>query len=408
MDTLISADRLLTGPAGQQLTDAAVLVRGDRIVAVGGRDELRQQARAGSDEQHHSDATLLPGLINTHLHLVADASRDPFGAFRTSTPEAVFEAMADRALQALDAGVTTIRDLGDGHGLAFALRNEIASGTRPGPRILAAGTPLTPPDGHCWFLGGVVEGPDAIRARIRELADAGADVIKVMAGGGQTTPGGASPWESQFTLDELRLIVAEAGAVGLPVAAHAHGTQTITDCVAAGVRTIEHCGWRGGSGKPDRRDDVARRMAAAGIYAGDTTPPNWPAFAARIPFPPGHRLGDQLPWMDSLGVPIIIGTDSGMPGAVFNDFVSALEMYTELGFPNDRILQFATANAADALGLSAVTGCLAAGLAADLLVVDGDPLTDLQTLRRPRLVMARGRIHHSSAQQSEEETTADV
>lgn len=392
MDLLISADHLLTGSPGERIHRGAVRVRGDRIVDVGPRDAL---TGAPFEELALPGATLLPGLVNAHVHLAFDAGPDPVGSYRAATPDTLYEGMAERALHALDAGVTTVRDLGDGHGLAFRLRAEIAAGARPGPRILAAGAPLTVPGGHCWFFGGEVEGADAIRAAVRERAAAGADVIKVMAGGGQMTPGGAAMWESQFTVAELTTIVDEARSVGLPVAAHAHGTAVIADCVAAGVSTVEHCTWITGPGRAEWSEETAREMAARGIVAGDTTPPNWPALAAMFPPPPGRQFGDRLPWMDSLGVPIVFGTDAGLPGSVFGDVVSAFGMYRELGFTPERILGFATADAAAALGLSAVTGRLAPGMAADVIAVDGDPLDDLEALRDPRMIMASGRVRRS-------------
>lgn len=331
MDVLISADRLLTGQPGEQIIDGAVLVRDHHIVAVGSQQQIADQPDKPGTELHYPGGTLLPGLINTHVHLVFDASLDPVAAYRACTPETLLLAMAERAHQCLDAGVTTIRDLGDGHGLAIRLRGEIAAGTRYGPRILSAGAPLTVPGGHCWFLGGEVDGQDSIRARIHATAAAGADVIKVMASGGHMTPSGAAMWESQFTRERLRLIVDEARSVGLPVAAHAHGSRAIADAVTAGVTTVEHCTWMTGPGQSKQHEDIARQMAAAGAYAGDTTPPNWTDLAAMLPPGPGHRFGDRLPWMDQLGVKIIIGTDAGLPGAVFGDFVSAL--HTHASYP---------------------------------------------------------------------------
>lgn len=123
----------------------------------------------------------------------------------------------------LSAGVTTVRDLGDRGGLAMKLRDRLS-----GPRVVGSGPPITVPRGHCWFLGGEVDGEDALRQRVRANAAMGADVIKVMASGGQLTPGSPPMWQNQFSVDELRLVVEEATRVGLPVAAHAHGTEAIT------------------------------------------------------------------------------------------------------------------------------------------------------------------------------------
>lgn len=374
-----------------------MLIRDETLIAVGPRAELLAEVGRDVTHRHHAGATILPGLINTHVHLVFDASADPVGAFQETPSEALYRGMAERARQCLDAGVTTIRDLGDAAGMVFKLRAAIDSGARVGPRILAAGVPLTPPGGHCWFLGGEVDGNDAIRERIIALAAAGADVIKVMASGGQMTPGGAAMWDSQFTAAQLRFVVEQAAAVGLPVAAHAHGAQAIADSVAAGVSTIEHCTWMGENRELRFDDSVAARMAEQGTYAGDTTPPRWQRLAARFPLPPGRHFGDRLPWMDAHGVPIIIGTDAGMPNSVFNDFASALTLYQEVGFPTERTLEFATVTAARALGLDDRTGHLTPGLAADVLVVDGNPLDELTALHRPVLVVHRGRHHTPSA-----------
>lgn len=394
-DTFISADRLLHGPAGQRLADAAVLVRDGRIVAVGRRAEIERHATADTRRYDFPGSTLLPGLINSHVHLAFDTSADPVGAFQRASPEQLLAGMAERADAAFRAGVTTVRDLGD-DGTAFHLRDAIAAGERPGPRILAAGPPVTVRGGHCWFFGGDVDlsgdGDAQLREQVRRNIDAGADLIKVMASGGQLTPGGAAMYESQFTTGQLGVIVAEARRAGLRVAAHAHGADAISSAVEAGVHTVEHCGWMSGPGSYDRREQVASTMAAKGIYACAALSQNW--------LPLYQRLGDRGPavfgrlaWMADLGVPFIAGTDAGLPGSVFDNYAGALGLYPWLGFRTEQAIEFATVNAAAALGLADTTGQLAPGLAADLLVVAGDPLTDLDALRDVRLVMTPHATH---------------
>lgn len=368
----------------------AVLVRDQLIHTVGTVEAARAAARASVTELHFPGCSIMPGLINTHVHLCGDLSADPFGTAQHGDTATLLDIMQTNAHAALRAGCTTVRDLGDARGLAVGLRDRIAAGELVGPRILAAGSPLTIPGGHCWFLGGAVDGPAAITRRIDELAESGVDLIKVMAGGGQMTPSGPPMWESQFDVDNLALIVERAEYHQLPVAAHAHGTATIRDCVEAGVATIEHCSWRTGPAEIDLCDDTAARMAARQIAAGDTAPPQWRELADKLPFPDGFRLGDQLPWMDDHGVPIVVGTDSGLPNAIFDDFVTPLELLQERGFSVDCILHTATARAADVLGLSAATGRVEAGLAADLMVVDGDPRERLDALRQRRMLLARG------------------
>jgi imidazolonepropionase-like amidohydrolase len=395
MDALICADRVLTGRAGHGYTDGGVIVEGDRITAVGTRTAL--QARSGDRMRvlSYPRSTLMPGLINSHVHLAFDTSGDPVRAFQASTPEQLLADMATRACLALRAGITTIRDLGD-NGLVFRVRDEIASGARSGPRILASGPPLTVAGGRCWFFGGVVDDDDSIRAMVRRNAADGADLIKVMASGGQMTPGGAKMWQSQFTAEQLRVVVTEAAQAGLRVAAHAHGADAITAAVEAGVHTVEHCTWMSGPGQYDRREQIVRKMAAAGIFACAALSHNWSSLYDRLGPTRAAETFGRLAWMDGLGVPFIAGTDAGLPGAVFDNMAGALGLYSWLGFPADRIIEFATVNAASALGLADTTGQLAPGLVADLLVVEGDPLTTLDALHNVRMVMTSGTLHDCS------------
>ncbi|MEV6671346.1 amidohydrolase family protein [Streptomyces sp. NPDC051162] len=392
MDLLVMAGRVLTEPGGGYVEDGAVFVQGDRIAAVGPRAEV--EAAVPGDVRRISlpDATVLPGLIDCHVHLAFDAGADPVGALQESDDAGLLLGMAKRAGQLVRSGVTTARDLGDRGGLAMRLRDAIAQGDVPGPRVLAAGRPLTVPGGHCWFLGGEVEGEEAIREMVRRNAADGADVIKVMATGGGLTKGGHATWESQFTADELRVVVAEARALGLPVAAHAHGTEGIAAAVAAGVNTIEHCTWMTDGGF-DAREDVVADIAAKGIQVCPAASPNWRAFAERFGYERADVLFARVRWMAEQGVSLIAGTDAGVPRAEFDNLVGSLEFFRYLGFPEARIIDMATVDAARALGIAEETGRLAAGYRADLLVVGGDPLDDLEALRDVRLVLAGGRPH---------------
>ncbi|MCF6525030.1 amidohydrolase family protein [Streptomyces sp. JJ36] len=393
MRYVIAAGRVLTGPGGQVLRDGAVLVEQDRIAAVGPRTEV--EARAGEDAERVDlpGGTLLPGLVDCHVHLVLDAGPDPVGALEAADEAEVWAGMADRAARLVRTGVTTVRDLGDRDGLVFRLRAAIARGELPGPRILAAGTPLTPPGGHCHYLGGEVDGPGSIRELIRRNAARGADVIKVMATGGGLTKDGPAIWESQFAPAELGLVVREARAHGLPVAAHAHGTDGIAAAVAAGVDTVEHCTWmaRGGF---DVRPELVAELAAREIAVCPAASPNWRGLADRFGRERAEEMFARVRWMAEQGVRLLSGTDAGVPYAVFDDLVSSLGFYSHLGFPPARVLDMATVDAARALGLEGVTGRLAPGHRADLLAVDGDPLTGLEALRAVRLVMTAGHPHH--------------
>jgi imidazolonepropionase-like amidohydrolase len=387
MNTVVTASQVLPTP-DSPLRDGAVLVTDDRITAVGPRDEVLRQAGPSATRYDYPGATVLAGLFNTHVHLVFDTTPDFLDRMRRATQEELQVGAVDRLRQLVRAGVTTVRDLGDRDQLAVSVR----SAGVVLPRVLAAGTPLTVPGGHCHFLGGAVASDTEARKLIDANAAAGVDVIKVMASGGQITPGGAEMWESQFSVDQLRTIVSHAAGHGLPVAAHAHGADAIEACVEAGVATIEHCAWLVGPGKIDLRDEVAKRMAARGIAVCSTSSPNWRVFAERMGPDLAGRVFGRLRWMVDHGVTLIAGTDAGLPGSVFDNPVGALELYEWLGFPLARILEIATIDSAQALGLGSVTGRLAPGYSADLIVVNGDPLTNLAALGKIRRVLARGRL----------------
>lgn len=303
--------------------------------------------------------------------------------------------MAGRAQQAIAGGVTTLRDLGDRSHLAIRLRDAIDAGDLAGPRVLSAGSPITVPDGHCWFLGGEAAEEREIRARVAEHADAGADLVKVMASGGSVTPNSPPMWQSQFGLAELRVLVDAARSAGLPVAAHAHahGTQSIVDSVAAGVDTIEHATWigDGGSGS-DLREDTARAIADQGIAVCPGWPADWRGFAERIGPERTRAALDRMRWMAERGVTLIAGTDAGLNGSEFRGFPNALGFYREIGYGNAEVIELATTTMAGALGLGKHTGQIAPGHAADLLVVEGDPLSDLANLDRQARVLRNGRV----------------
>ncbi|WP_329071435.1 amidohydrolase family protein [Amycolatopsis sp. NBC_01480] len=379
MDTLITADRVLPRP-NTPLEHGAVLVRDGEIVAVGRRDEVAPLA-LDPVTRDFPGGTVLAGLFNVHVHLSFDASREMLPNFLAADEQTLADGARDRLEQLVRSGVTTVRDLG----------GRTVSKPGVGPRLLASGPPLTVPEGHCHFFGGTVSGDQEIRALVDANAAAGADVIKVMASGGQITEGGADMWESQFDAAALRVIVEQAARHGLPVATHAHGADAIEDCANAGVATIEHCTFMTGPGQTDLRPDVARRMAAAGISACSTSSRNWRMMAERMGEELARRVYGRLPWLEEHGVRLIAGTDAGLPGSVFDDPVGALELYEWLGFSRRRILEISTEDSAKGLGLADVTGRLEPGLAADVLVVDGDPLADLDALRHPLLVMAGGR-----------------
>lgn len=387
---ILTASQLLTGPRDRHFAPGALLIDGGTITAVGTPAEVERSASANAVRRDYPNATILPGLINCHVHLAFDASSDPVGALRAMSDGELLEAMRQRAQEHLWAGVTTVRDLGDRRGLITRLRDAITRGETTGPRILVAGAPLTSNGGHCWFLGGEVDSDEEIRAHIRDNARIGTDLIKIMGNGGQMTPGGPGMTDSQFTPEQLRLITSEAGAAGLPTAIHAYTTDTITAAVAARVATVEHCTFLGNDGAADLDEELADRMAAEGIAASPALPSGWRRMWDMLGPQRAEAIADRLRWLQRHDVPLLFGSDSGVPISQHGDPVSTLELYEHIGFPRVDIIQLATTTSARHIGLGGITGELRTGLDADVVVVNGDPLRDVQALRSPRLVLRAG------------------
>ncbi|MFB7476980.1 amidohydrolase family protein [Kitasatospora sp. NPDC056184] len=392
---ILHADLVLPDPADQGIADGAVLVVDGRIELVGTYSEVHRRTAPQTPVHHFPGATILPGLIDCHVHLSMSGEGDAVATLDASDDRSLLLAMAGRAQELLNAGVTTVRDLGDRGGLAFALRDAIAAGRLPGPRILAAGAPVTVTGGHCWYLGGQADGVEEIRAVVRRNVQNGADVIKVMATGGGLTPDGPAPWVAQYTDEEVRAAVEEARRFGRPVAAHVHGSDGVRIALEAGVDTLEHCTFIPPPGSARGPDDAAAELIKKIAAEGTSVCPTFSAVLDETI----KRIGESgvRPWLDLVrhqheqGVRLLAGTDAGIPGSGFGQYVDGLEWFARAGLDNASILTAATSAAADALGVGHRTGRLRTGLEADLLVVDGDPRTELAALRRSLLVLARGR-----------------
>ncbi|SHN08025.1 amidohydrolase family protein [Actinacidiphila paucisporea] len=391
---VLAAELVLPGGDQEAVPDGAVLVDGDTIADVGPRDAVIGRAPAGTPVQELGAATLLPGLIDCHVHLVFDASEDPLTAFLAADDAALLPAMVGRAARLLDAGVTTARDLGDRNGLVRKVRDAITAGDIPGPRLLSAGTPVTVTGGHCWFLGGEADGQDAVRAAVRRNLRDGADLTKIMVTGGTMTTTGPRPHQVQFTAAELAAAVEESARFGRRVAAHVHGTEGIEAALEAGADTLEHCTFASAvKGQPAHKHELIDRMAADGVFV-------CPTFSSTLDSVARERGADTIqPYLDLVrreyeaGVRLVAGTDAGVHLATFEGYAEGLLWYERAGLPVDAVLKMATSEAAAALGVSDRTGRIAPGLDADLLVVPGDLREDLRALRDPLLVLARGRVH---------------
>jgi imidazolonepropionase-like amidohydrolase len=372
-----------------------VRIEGERIAELG---PARSGANGARVLPHFGEATALPGLIDAHVHLTLDPEIGSAREQDAVPREERERRMAARAARMLRAGITTARDLGGGEGLELALRDRIAAGELEGPRLLCAGQPVTRPDGHCHFWGGGAASVDEARSVVCRQAERRADWIKVMATGGVFTPG-SRPSDAQFDAGELAAIVAEAGERGLPVAAHCHGTAGIRNAARAGVRTLEHCSFAGREGFGSDFDaELVGEMASRELWVSPTVNAGWGRRLRKddraTPF--ALRMARVLRALVAAGVPLVASTDAGIPGVAHHRLPEALSVFALLaGLSPLAALRSATSESARALGIAHETGALRPGLAADVLVVDGNPLQDLRALRRPLRTLARGRPSRS-------------
>lgn len=382
---------------------ALVLVESSRIVGV---EPASAPAPEGCEVVEFPGSTLLPGLIDTHVHLCGDSGPRALDQVPELSADELERVITTAEQQQLGAGVTAVRDLGD-HQWAVLDRVGAArtgggvSDGSPGrlaPTVVGSGPPITSRGGHCWSMGGEASSEDELRRAVRERAERGAAVVKIMASGGVMTPG-TDMLAPQFTVAQLRVVVAEAHRLGLPATAHAHALPAVEAAVAAGVDGIEHCSCLTATG-PRRPPELLDRILAAGTFVcptlgrlpGVDPPPRVQAILEAV-----HGTYEQhLPHVAELvraGTMLLAGTDAGIGPSKRHGLVpfGVADLVTGCGLPATDALASATALAARACGLEGRTGRLAAGLDADLLVVEGDPLADVTALQRPRFVLSRGR-----------------
>jgi imidazolonepropionase-like amidohydrolase len=373
---------------------ALVLVEDGVITAVEHGSAL---APDGWEVTYLPGATLLPGLIDTHSHLCGNSAPDALDRLPGLSPDELDEAIEAALTAQLAVGVTAVRDLGDQQWAVVDRHRHRPSG----PAVVASGPPITSARGHCAAMGGQASGAGELRRAVRERAGRGADLVKIMTSGGVMTPS-TDVRACQFTTEEVRAVVDEAHRLGLAVTAHAHALTAVEQCVTAGVDSIEHCSCLSEHGM-HTPPQLAAAIAAAGILVcptlghdlspwGGQPPPPMKAMMKRT----GCTIAGRLTQVGDLyrgGVTLISGADSGInPVKAHGTLPQAVIQLADCGVPATTALASATSLAADACGLTRRTGRLRIGLDADLLLVNGDPATDITAIRDVRTVVSRGRI----------------
>ena len=398
---VIRAGRMLDVKTGKILTNQQIVIEGDKIVSVGPGDV----SSPGATVIDLPNATVLPGLIDAHTHITSDPFHFGYQELGISTPrEALYG--AKYAKITLEAGFTTIRNVGASGYSDVALRDAVNEGDVPGPRMLVSGPPLGITGGHCdnnllpfdyhKQAEGVADGVDAVRHKVRETIKYGADVIKICATGGVLSKGD-DPKASQYTLAEMKAIVEEAHRLGRKVAAHAHGGDGIKLASEAGVDSIEHGTYIDDDGIATLKKNGTYMVPT--IYLNQWLAENMdkigmPEFYRQKQMAVGKISFQNMAHAMQSGVKIAFGTDA----AVYPHGLNARQFatYVQMGFTPLQAIQSATLNAADLLGWSDKVGSIEPGKWADIIAVSGDPLQDVRTLENVGFVMKGGVVYKNS------------
>ena len=403
--TVIHAGKLLDMPGNPPRGPSTVIIRNGKIAEVLAG---HQQGPAGATLIDLKDKFVLPGLIDSHVHLDSDAGGNAalIEAVTDSPARAAYRA-AGNAKKTLMAGFTTVRNMGDGTGATLALRDAVAAGELPGPRIIDAGRSISTTSGHMDATLSVSEdlhnsigqenlcdGVESCRQAIRKQVRRGVDVIKIATTGGVNSRIGAGLGRQLFD-DEVKALIDTAHLYGKKVAVHAHGDDGVNIALAAGADSIEH--------GTMMTDESIKLFKAAGAYYVPTLStvngylerlaanPNAypPDVLAKVQWRIGVT-GKGLAKAYPAGVKIAFGTDAGVSKHGRN--ADEFELMVKHGMPASAAIQAATMNAATLLGVEKEVGSLELGKAADLIAVAGDPIADITTLKSVRFVMKDGRV----------------
>lgn len=405
--TVIHAGTLLAVPGEQPRTEQSIIVTGNRIVRV--EDGFTDPATLGGDVIviDFSNKFVLPGLMDMHVHLLGQLGPDSRTQALTVTTSYSALRGAQYAKRTLDAGFTTVRDLGGKPEAIFALRDAVASGLVPGPRIVAAGSSLAATGGHgdvdgykaelleLWTPQTICDGPYDCRRATRYAVKFGADWIKITATGGVLSDTGTGTGQ-QMTDDELQEIMDTAHGLGVKVAAHAHGTDGINAALRAGVDSIDHGSFLDQESIKLFKDSgaylVPTLLPSAKVPAMmDGNPFFTDAIRAKANAASAAALGN-VGAAHKAGVKIAFGTDTGV--TKHGENAEEFALMVSVGMTEMEAIRAATVNAAELISMSNDLGTLEAGKIADIIAVDGNPLDDISLLENVSAVVKDGRQVH--------------
>ncbi len=400
MDSLlVTADRLWDGTGARMMMRPLIRISSGRIDSV--EQRLLQPATCGGEHLDFPGCTILPGLIDTHVHLVFSALATNAAIIERvtrSSEEELFHRAQANAQAALRAGITTVRDCGGRGAVVQRLRDSIRRGDTVGPDVLSCGAPITTTQGHCHWLGLIADSIKEVEIAARRMLANGADFLKVMATGGNMTPS-SDPMKAQYDAETLTQIADIGRAAGKHAAAHVLSRSALPAVVAARYRTIEHCDWRIEESRYEFDPELARKIIDQDQYVGLTfSGTTRRAFLPEIKADtsgPIRRLDMRFTCerrMLDFGVPYTLHSDAGVRLTPIDRFDLGLRTaQSELRLTPSEILRAVTSTAAKALGLED-RGVLAAAKRADLVIVEGDPLMDLKAVGSVKAVIKDGAL----------------
>ena len=413
---LIRAGLLIDGLGGPPVERGAVLARGSKIVAVGRQQDVAAPEGARVQVLDYPGGTVMPGMVDCHTHHNGFGDGRAGDDLATLPDEVLTLQSARNARTSLFTGVTTIRENGPKNVTMLRLRDAVDQGITAGPRMVLCGRPVSIIGGHMGYFGSVVTGPVEGRAMVRQLVKEGADYIKITATGGSTRT--SDPLRPSFDVDELTAMVDEAQKFGRLTATHCTSTQGIVNSLDAGVDMIIHCIFKEPDGSYDFRPDVADRLAEQGAYVNPTLhvlrSRVWSGLRKRAEsgLTPAEQaqLDDDRRGFDTAiehsrrllerGVKIITGSDSSWGDYPLGNAVHETECLRMAGMPGMDAVMSITGDAARAIGVDHVTGSLQPGKAADIIVVDGNPVESLDALWSVTEVIAAGHVIDRGSQDS--------
>lgn len=399
MKLALKADRLIDGTGTDAVPNGVIVIENGRIAEVTTQEALQFPPGEEVDVIEVDGGSIMPGFIEMHSHIHCSAQEDAYTHIMTETDEVFLMRAVNAVRAALSSGVTTMRDLGARNQVAFPIKQAIEDGIIPGPRLIVAGTPITTTGGHCNMFGTEADTADEVLQAVRQQFKLGAGYIKIMSTGGGFTPN-TNTRAPQYPASTLKAAVKDAERLGLRIAAHCHATAGVRNCVEAGVHNLIHCSWLAEDEEQmyDYDPDVADMIAEKGLWVDPTLA------LSRLNRMRGRETGGSgmrdpqrrfeiLRDMWDRGVKFVTGMDSGMTNARFDDFAYIPQVMVEdMDITPMEAIVCSTKTSAECLGMEDEIGTLEVGKAADVVIVDGDPTTDITALHNVNTIVAGGNV----------------